>query len=762
MARVPRRTSSILAIAVVALLAASCTSTASSATDETGATTEAPGIAVPTGVESESGLGEFCDGRVDVEPAEPGTSRAAAPATIDDLDLVACTDSRGFALLTEGGAVEFLTGVNVGSSIPGRLPAELTIDATTWRRWLPMMAEMGFRSIRIYTVQPPHFYEELLGYNEAHPEDPLYLVHGVWVPEELLGEHRDTFHPEVLELVRVDIEDAVRALHGDVVLPERRGYASGTYTADVSPWVASWAFGIEMDPEVVYESDQLNAGRSYDGTYVTAGPAASPTEVWLAEMMDHIASVEVEYGSAMPLTFSNWPTTDPLDHPAEPLALEDLAGIDANNISATEAWPAGTYASYHAYPYYPDFLRWEAGIADYRHDGKADAYAGYLARLRDHHGEAGLAMMVLEFGVPSSLGSAHEGSLGRDQGGHSEVEAMTMTAGLLRTQFDLGLAGGFVFAWQDEWFKRTWNTMDTELPAERRQLWQNPLTNEANFGLIAMDPGAGGPPVYIDGVDDDWKVDNSQVILESWGAVREVRATHDEAYLYLRLVLDEAEIWNTTPVVVGFDTVPGGGGGLPGSGGAGTDADTAIVVGPGHEAGAYVRASNDYNSLVMGLGLGFFAVDQADVEEGSGVWNPQRLIINRPLHIPVVDIERPAEWFDLNPLPTGSSEPASPLFDSRTLWAASGSVIEMRVPWAVIGFSDPSSRSGLAVSRDGILSTHEVERLGITVAIGVTATGPAAQSTNGYAWEPWQAVEWTERTKAGLRALIDVLAQVRQ
>ena len=42
----------------------------------------------------------------------------------------------------------------------------------------------------------------------------------------------------------------------------------------------------------------------------------------------------------------------------------------------------------------------------------------------------------------------------------------------------------------------------TELPADRRQLWQNPLTNEANFGLLAMDPGVDGPPVVIDGTDD--------------------------------------------------------------------------------------------------------------------------------------------------------------------------------------------------------------------------------------------------------------------
>lgn len=451
------------------------------------------------------------------EPDAPevGGRRAPAPREVGGLSLLASADASGFRLLIEDGEVDFLTGINVGSAIPGRLPAELQIDAATWRRWLPMIADTGVHAIRVYTLQPPHFYEEVRAHNEANPNRPLYLVHGVWVPEELLVERRDVFDPEVLDLVRTDIDDAVAALHGDAVLPPRQGYASGSYTADVSPWLVSWAFGIEMDPRVVQESDAANAGRTYVGTFVSATPDASPTEVWLAEMLDRIAGLEASYGRTLPLTFSNWPTTDPLAHPTEPLESEDLAGIDANHLVASDAWPGGLYASYHAYPYYPDFQRYEPGIADYEHEGRTDAYAGYLAALRDHHAEADLPMMVLEFGVPSSFGSAHLGSLGRDQGGHDEAAAMAINADLLRTQHELGLAGGFVFAWQDEWFKRTWNTMDLELPADRRQLWQNPLTNEANFGLLAVSPGAQGPAVVVDGDDADWRVDNSQAILES-------------------------------------------------------------------------------------------------------------------------------------------------------------------------------------------------------------------------------------------------------
>ena len=35
--------------------------------------------------------------------------------------------------------------------------------------------------------------------------------------------------------------------------------------------------------------------------------------------------------------------------------------------------------------------------------------------------------MITEFGVPSSMGSAHTGPLGRDQGGHTEQERWRWT-----------------------------------------------------------------------------------------------------------------------------------------------------------------------------------------------------------------------------------------------------------------------------------------------------------------------------------------------
>jgi hypothetical protein len=244
-------------------------------------------------------------------------------------------------------------------------------------------------------------------------------------------------------------------------------------------------------------------------------------ESWLASMLDHTAAAEVARGWSRPLTFTNWLTVDPLDHPYEPLAQEDLVSVDAMHIAATRAWPGGFFASYHAYPYYPDFLRLTPSYQTYKRprDGDVDPYSGYLHELRAHH--RGQAVMVTEFGLPTSLGVAHFGPLGRDQGNHSEHEALRMVGDMLRDIEEEGYAGGIVFEWIDEWFKFTWNTVDLELPADRRQLWRNDLTNEEFFGLVAADPGS-EPAVVLDGEDDEWGTNGSQVIAESGGPVREV------------------------------------------------------------------------------------------------------------------------------------------------------------------------------------------------------------------------------------------------
>ena len=46
------------------------------------------------------------------------------------------------------------------------------------------MAALGTRALRVYTILPPAFYQELRRYNLAHPAAPVYVIHGAWIPED--------------------------------------------------------------------------------------------------------------------------------------------------------------------------------------------------------------------------------------------------------------------------------------------------------------------------------------------------------------------------------------------------------------------------------------------------------------------------------------------------------------------------------------------------------------------------------------------------
>ncbi len=674
-------------------------------------------------------------------------SFAGGPLERDGMTLPARVQGGALALAV-GDRFEprFWPGVNLGSTIPGHQPGEVAATAEDYRRWFPQMAELGARVVRVYTILTPAFYDELRAYNLAHPERPLYVIHGVWIPEERFLQTQDAYDPGVLSEFRAELTDAVAAVHGDLDLPERRGHASGRYRSSIAPWLLAWSVGVEWDPNATARSDRTNAGRpAYQGRFITTRGEPTPMESWIAEHLDLVAGLEAARGWSRPITFTNWITADPLTHPAEPLAQEDMISVDAMHMRATERWPGGFFASYHAYPYYPDFLGLEPRYADYRRpDGEVDPYAGYLHELRAHH--RGQAVMITEFGQPTGTGIAHHGPLGRHQGGHSEEEAAANNADMLAAIRQEGYAGGIVFEWTDEWFKFTWNTVDLEVPGDRRQLWRNVLTNEEHFGLIAVEPGEGGRIVSVDGDDSEWTSGHSPVIQEGRGAVREVRAIKDEEYLYLRLRLDEP-LDDQRPVSVGFDLRPAGNGGLPGTDGLVPEAEVALTIADG-EATIRQAAWTDPVAALYGVRHDFVEVDPADLEEGSGAWVTPRLILNRPQRIPGTDRTLPTELVDVGSLPWGSADPEDGDFDDRNLIDVDGEVVEIRVPWALLTFADPSGRRLLTPRPDGALDTEIAEHMGISVV----RDGEVAE-TAGFAWEDWNRVAWHERRKDGWETL---------
>jgi hypothetical protein len=663
-------------------------------------------------------------------PPPAGPSWAPAAVRRGPLTTLAEPAGKRLALHTVSGDVTFWTGVNLGSTTPGHSPGELAISREDYRRWFGQMGRLGVRVLRIYTIHQPHMYEELLTYNEAHPDAPLYLVQGVYLPDESYAHTRDLFDPGPTQAFTDELRAASDAVHGSLRRDAGTGRATGQWSADVSPWLAAWIIGVEWDPLATRDSDRRNAAvPDHVGTYFSSVPDATPTsatERWLAARMDELATAEAAAGTSAPIAFVNWPTTDPLAHPVEAVeGGEDVVGVDANHVRPTAAWPGGTFASFHAYPYFPDFMHNQPEYQTFEVKGVRDPYAGYLADLDRHF--AGMPLMITELGVPSSLGSAHRGTLGRHQGDHSEAEAMATDAALVRVASDLDLAGALLFSWADEWFKFTWNTVPRHevVDSERRAIWHDPLTNEQWFGLNAEDPVPVG----------------KRVLSESRTGVQQLAVDHDASFLHVTVQLEEAP---TEPVRLGFDVLPGGLA-LPGGSGD-ARADVAVVVDPqARTATASIRGDLDP------VQLDDIPVASVPAPAADG-WVLQRMTTNRPYLLDGALV--PAEFLDVGRLREGVWDVRSPEADSRSTWRLDGSVLTLRLPWSMLALGDPSTRTGVKPV-EGRPVAFPVEQIALEVDAG--RGGSAAGAVR---WEGWQAAQHQERLKPGIQPLVDTWAEL--
>ena len=674
--------------------------------------------------------------------------------------------SEGFQRRTDDGYRPLsVRGINIGMAKPGRFPGEAAITRAEYDRWLAAIGGIA-NVVRTYTIHPPAFYRALSAYNAA-ADDPLLLLQGTWVPTaDLLSAGDATV---ISGAVDSALDRTVDVVHGNATLPNRPGYAAGTYDADVSDTTLGYLFGIEWPPEVVAETNDAADDEEYSGTYVSTREG-SGFERWLAGRMDRIAARETDaYDTQRPVAFVNWVTTDPLSHPYEPFEYEDSVSLDPDAITPTDAFAAGTLASYHVYPYYPDFLNETPTYVEYTdHRGDPNNFAGYLTDLVDATTHP---VLISEFGVPTSRGLAHRNVHGRHQGGHTEQAQGEIVAAMFEDIAHADTAGGIAFAWQNEWFKRTWNLAARSVPG-RRPFWSNVETPEQRFGLLAFDPIDG---VMLDGSDDGW-TDADRITPDGptdaapHRTLTELRVTHDVEGLNFRLefeTLPDPVDWTELNALVAIG-LTGRTVDLPLGAAAATTADFVVHLAGPDDSRLLVASSYDAFAREFGEGA---ELPLADYRDGSAGFVPVRETINRGYTVPVTGETVPFEAVETGRLRYGTGNPESDAYDSLTdvHVDAAGNTIEGRLPWILLNVADPSTGQRIATDWDDGLDTTTFDHL--TVGAGTfrpdpsrdgraaDAAGPtnltdklpggdgATLDTAEYTWDHWDRREYEERLK---------------
>ncbi len=674
------------------------------------------------------------------------------PARVND-GKIELNSEEGFTPVT-------IKGVNMGMAKPGHFPGEAAIEEDDYYRWFEMIGEMHANTVRVYTLHPPGFYQALKDYNDRNPDAPVYIMHGFWADEDKMHADLDAFEEELNEEFEADIRHVIDAVHGNAEIGETPGKAHGSYKADVSEYVISWILGVEWFPPFVMNTNKLHSKTGeFEGVYYSTEDA-SPFEHWIAEKMEFATAYDYgTYESLRPMSFTNWVTTDLLEHPADSSDMEDAVSVDPNVIYTEGVMEdAGQFASYHIYPYYPDFLNYEPDYVDYEdHRGEKNNYAGYLHDLHEAHR---LPVLVAEFGLPASRGMTHRNPFGLNQGFISEAEQGEYVRRMFEDILHEGMMGGLVFTWQDEWFKRTWNTMDYDNP-DARPYWSNAQTNEEQFGILSFDTHKIG----IDGDAGEW---DASPLYESEGSLLESFAMdYDERYLYFKV--EHAANFDGE-IEIPLDIVPGQGNHNVG------DIETADAM------DFIIRINEDTSRIVVDDYYDFFKIQYghrlgmidagAEPEKDSGAYNEIHYALNKALFLPDRNETVPFESYETGRLKEGIGNPEAEGYDSLSdyFWNREAGVLEIRIPWLLIGSRDPSAHEFIGdIVEGGLDASVDVD--GIKAGVIMTENDGVSHSfpemSDGrlgelsmFKWEAWDLPEYEERLKQSYYILQDTFEEI--
>ena len=609
------------------------------------------------------------------------------------------------------GLEEFVVrGVHLGSTLPGHWAADYAIDEETYLRWFDQISDLGANTIRLSAIMDQDFYDALYAFNTSR-EDPLYLLHGIPVNDYILSSSVDAYDDAFREPFLRDCRTLVNLLHGRQSIPtNENGMGYGSYRKDVSPWVLGYVLGTEWDALTVTYTNQIHDEMPpYQGVYLSAAPEATAFESLLAEFCDNLITYESRrYKEQRPVSFANRAVTDPFLYPDEiQTYYSKCAQLDAEHLIASDHFQAGLFAAYQADLHDPDYLgsvlqgvpavptplyqptpfggtdyktaltgSYEADYLDPQ--GELNTYYAYLQMLNRHHT---MPVVITGFGVSSSRAPAH-----RDYGPMSEAQQGEALISCWQDLRNAGCAGGCVSAWQDEWSKRTWNTLHA-VDLDQTAYWSDYQSRDQFFGLLTFEPGEKTSVCCVDGDFSEWQAEDLVTDCNSY----KLSAKYDEKYLYL-CVQAETPLSADSPLFIPIDTTPKSGG----AGCSGTDltfdrsADFLLYIDGAANSRLLVQERYETLRAMMSYEVSGTNAYLKPPAADSTTFVPIHLLLESSGELVDGIWQVRSETYETGRLTHGTANPASPDFNSLTDFIICGTGVEIRLPWQLLNFSNPA------------------------------------------------------------------------
>lgn len=630
-------------------------------------------------------------------------------------------------------------GVNLGTGYPGIFPNEFGIPEEVYYRWFRLIGGMHANTIRVYKLQSPAFYNALWQYNRDHPKK-LYLIQGIDFPDQKMYSTENPADQQNMDALLRQTQAQIRVLHGDgLILQEEKLFL---YTKDVSPYVMGYLPGVEWDEMFIEFVCRIHNETKYQGEYVEC--SGTGFECFLARWGDGLLRYEDEtYHTQKLLSFANWPATDPLRNEFEitgqqlQYQIPDCeAGLDMEHLHPGKKMESGLFASYNVYPYFPYFLQMGKYTGMVDRAGTRNPYGGYLRDINRHHS---CPVVITEYGIPASRSTAYEDIwFGMNHGGLSETEQGQALVKLHRDIEEAGCAGSILFTWQDEWYKTAWNEGMLSDP-DRRAFWSNAQCPEQCFGLLAFEPGDADTQPYPDGNLQEW--DETEAMAFRDGLSLSMQS--DEKYLYFLIEGDAAE----SPFHIALDVLPEMGLRQTDSLTFLRDVDFLIAISP-PDQGILLTCSQEslrYSALGGYDDTSVYMAEKIVLSGKHGFHPVQRAKGN-------IHHTRDGDWIPENTglLTPGNGNPESERYNSLADFFCGDHSVEIRIPWQLLDFCDPSTARVLDYSHPFSPSSRVISGI---YACPVGNWEKPVREFGFYALEPWKEPRFHERLKESYRII---------
>lgn len=643
-----------------------------------------------------------------------------------------------------------ITGVNMNPGKPGAFPGDSFVSKEEYLRWFSYIKDLNINCIRVQNMMNKEFYEAFNEFNNDR-ENPLYILQGIWFNEVYLKDGYDPQSKDMKKTFKDYIKSVVNLVHGNSYNSANNNIFE-KYSTDISKYVIGYTVGIEWSAHDIIYSEIMNDKVPFKGKYFSTSEDASSFERYLAEMADYIADYESKnYGEQRLITFigSSYlhiKKSTTLSHGSTVILDQNEKDtidsfVDVENIKSTEELKTGIFVSYNIYPTFSALLVFEgdSGL--------------YFTKINNYHT---IPVVISEYGIPSSR-LATDFISNTSKSYINETEQAYALVDTYNAIKDAGCAGSIIAEWKDSWFRSAWNTKPLKI-LDRSAYWSDAQTYSQSFGLMAFDPGNEESGCYPDNTISEWE---EQDVLSSTPDIS-LSMKSDEKFLYFKVYMKDGFKPLTQDIYIDLDITPK----------SGIKKSTEYDLNFDREVDFIIHVSDKGNSKVLVheyYNTHSFLEQEKDLKIRPDVINHRSdmdefsdiMIYTRPKTY----VESLGKFIEKQSTETGvlihgNSNPNSNEFNSVSDFYIGDDYVEIRIPWGLLNFMDPSTKQ----IHDDYYDTFDITPIkikGIFAGVTVKEDKQTINRLNSkiYKLKHWTKPTYHERLKKSYYLLKEALSK---